>query len=159
MARTAVSARAATRHITARVTTGAKWKTFQNSASNSEGSGGCAFDSVVCGINVPVRMGRAVVLPGDLVLAKHDGVIFIPASLASAAIIKAEFTNLQDAFNFELNKAGTNGAEFEGGWNAPKFAAFKKWIDAHPDKLKMTRAEFDQFFQQATAPRGGRSGQ
>ena len=30
------------------------------------------------GINVPIRIGRAVVLPGDLVLAKRDGVIFIP---------------------------------------------------------------------------------
>ncbi len=75
------------------------------------------------GINVPVRIGRAVVLPGDLVLAKQDGVIFIPAVLAAAAVAKAEFTNLQDAFNFELNKAGTNGAEFEGGWTAQKFAA------------------------------------
>jgi 4-hydroxy-4-methyl-2-oxoglutarate aldolase len=107
------------------------------------------------GINVPVRIGRAVVLPGDLVLAKQDGVIFIPAVLAAQAVGKAEFTNLQDAFNFELNRAGTNGAEFEGGWNAQKIAAFTKWIDAHPDKLKMTRAEFDEFVKQALAPRGG----
>jgi len=110
------------------------------------------------GINVPVRIGRAVVLPGDLVLAKQDGVIFIPAILAEAAIVKAEFTNLQDAFNFELNRQGTNGAEFEGGWTAAKYAALAKWIDAHPDKLKMTRAQFDDLLKQATAPRpsGGR---
>ena len=109
------------------------------------------------GINVPVRIGRAVVLPGDLVLAKQDGVIFIPAVLASAAIGKAEFTNLQDAFNFELNKQGSNGAEFEGGWTAQKYAAFTKWIDAHPDKLKMTRAEFDELVTQAQAPRARRN--
>jgi len=94
------------------------------------------------GINVPVRIGRAVVLPGDLVLAKRDGVIFIPATLAAAAVAKAEFTNLQDAFNFELNSQGKNGAEFEGGWNTQKYAAFEKWVDAHPEKLNMTRAEF-----------------
>ena len=111
------------------------------------------------GINVPVRIGRAVVLPGDLVLAKRDGVIFIPAVMAATAIAKAEFTNLQDAFNFELNTAGKNGAEFEGGWTAQKYAAFGKWIDAHPDKLKMTRAEFDDLVKQAQAPRGGRRGQ
>lgn len=96
------------------------------------------------GINVPIRIGRAVVLPGDLVLAKQDGVIFIPALLAATAIAKAEFTNLQDAFNFELNRSGTNGAEFEGGWTKEKYAAFGKWIGAHPEKLKMTRAEFDE---------------
>jgi regulator of RNase E activity RraA len=110
------------------------------------------------GINVPVRIGRAVVLPGDLVLAKQDGVIFIPAALAANAIARAEFTNLQDAFNFELNSQGKNGAEFEGGWTAQKYAAFGKWIDAHPDKLKMTRAEFDALMTRAQAPRPGRGG-
>jgi regulator of RNase E activity RraA len=115
------------------------------------------------GINVPVRIGRAVVLPGDLVLAKQDGVIFIPASLAAAAIAKAEFTNLQDAFNFELNTQGKNGAEFEGGWNAAKLDAFEKWVNASPDKLKMTKAEFNDLLKEARTPRApagrGRGGQ
>jgi len=104
------------------------------------------------GINVPVRIGRAVVLPGDLVLAKRDGVIFIPAALAATAISKAEFTNLQDAFNFELNRQGKNGAEFEGGWTPKKFAAFEKWVDAHPEKLKMTHAEFEERLSEARTP-------
>src|ERR1700728_2063187 len=59
-------------------------------------------------INAPIRIGRAVVLPGDLVLAKPEGVIFIPAILADEAISSAEFTALQDAFNFELNREGKN---------------------------------------------------
>jgi hypothetical protein len=80
-------------------------------------------------------------------------VIFIPAILAADAIAKAEFTNLQDAFNFELNTQGTNGAEFEGGWTPKKYAAFAKWIDAHPEKLKMTRAEFDRLYAEAQTPR------
>jgi regulator of RNase E activity RraA len=105
------------------------------------------------GINVPVRIGRAVVLPGDLVVAKQDGVVFIPAALAAAAISKAEFTNLQDAFNFELNSQGKNGASFEGGWTAEKYAALGKWVDAHPEKLKMTRAEFTALLAQAGRPR------
>ena len=110
------------------------------------------------GINVPVRIGRATVLPGDLVVAKQDGVIFIPAILAEDAISHAEFTNLQDAYNFELNSKGANGAEFEGGWNAEKYAGFAKWIDAHPEKLKMSREEFDKLLKDAQAPRPGRGG-
>jgi regulator of RNase E activity RraA len=94
-------------------------------------------------INAPVRIGHATVLPGDLVLAKRDGVIFIPAILAEEAISTAEFTKLQDEFNFELNRAGSNGGAFEGGWTNAKFDAFAKWIDAHTDKLKMPRSEFD----------------
>jgi 4-hydroxy-4-methyl-2-oxoglutarate aldolase len=94
-------------------------------------------------INAPIRIGRAVVLPGDLVLVKPEGVIFIPAILAEVAISSAEFTALQDAFNFELNRAGKNGGQFEGGWTPQKYDAFSKWIDAHPDMLKMPRSEFD----------------
>jgi 4-hydroxy-4-methyl-2-oxoglutarate aldolase len=110
------------------------------------------------GINVPVRIGRATVLPGDLVLAKQDGVIFIPAPLAEDSISHAEFTNLQDSYNFELNSKGSNGAEFEGGWTAEKLAAFGKWVYAHPEKLKMSHAEFDSLLSRAEAPRQGRGG-
>jgi regulator of RNase E activity RraA len=99
-------------------------------------------------INAPIRIGHATVLPGDLVLAKRDGVIFIPAVLAEQAIASAEFTNLQDAFNFELNRSGANKGEFEGGWNAAKYDAFAKWIDANPDKLKMPRSEFDTLLKE-----------
>lgn len=107
-------------------------------------------------INSPIRIGRAVVLPGDLVLAKPEGVIFIPAILAEGAVSSAEFTNLKDAFNFELNRQGKNGAEFEGGWNAAKYAAFSKWIDAHPEMLKMPRSEFNTLLEEATRPRPAR---
>jgi regulator of RNase E activity RraA len=104
-------------------------------------------------INAPIRIGRATVLPGDLVLAKTDGVIFIPAILAEQAIVSAEFTNLEDAFNFELNRQGKNGAEFEGGWTPAKYDALAKWIDEHPDKLKMSRAQFNTILERKKYPR------
>lgn len=95
-------------------------------------------------INCPVRIGRAVVVPGDLVIANAQGVIFVPAILAEDAISSAEFENLMDSYNFELNREGKNGAQFEGGWNAEKFAGFRRWVDAHPDKLKMSHAQFEK---------------
>jgi 4-hydroxy-4-methyl-2-oxoglutarate aldolase len=104
-------------------------------------------------INAPIRIGRAVVLPGDLVLAKTDGVIFIPAILAEDAVSHAEFTNLMDDYNFELNREGKNGAEFEGGWTPAKYQGLAKYIDAHPEKLKMPRSEFDQLLKDAMNPR------
>jgi 4-hydroxy-4-methyl-2-oxoglutarate aldolase len=108
-------------------------------------------------INAPVRIGRAVVLPGDLVLAKTDGVIFIPAIMAEGAVSHAEFTNLMDAYNFELNKEGKNGAEFEGGWTPAKFQGLSKWVDAPPEVLKMPRSEFDQMLADALKPRQPRT--
>lgn len=102
-------------------------------------------------IDAPIRIGRAVVLPGDLVLAKTEGVLFIPAILAEEAISTAEFTGLKDDYNFELNREGKNGAQFEGGWNANKYDSFARWIDAHPEMLKMPRSEFDAMLVKARA--------
>ena len=109
-------------------------------------------DMTLTAINAPIRIGRATVLPGDLVLAKREGVIFIPAILAEQAIASAEFTNLEDAYNFELNKSGKNGGEFEGGWTPKKYDALVAWIDAHPDKLKMKRDEFNTILEQRKHP-------
>ena len=107
-------------------------------------------DMELTGINVPVRVGHAAVLPGDLVIGKpRQGVVFVPAILAEQAISSAEFTALTDDYNFELNREGKNKGMFEGGWNAAKYDAFAKWIDAHPEKLKMPRSEFDQLLQEA----------
>ena len=107
-------------------------------------------DMELTGIDVPVRIGQAVVLPGDLVLAKpRQGVIFIPAIVAEQAVSAAEFTALTDDYNFQLNENGKNGGQFEGGWNAAKYDAFAKWIDAHPEKLHMQRSEFDQLLKEA----------
>lgn len=106
-------------------------------------------DMELTAINAPIRIGRAIVLPGDLVLAKPEGVLFIPAILAEDAINSAEFTALTDSYNFELNQQGKNGAEFEGGWTAKKYDAFAAWIDAHPEKLKMPRSEFDALLARA----------
>jgi 4-hydroxy-4-methyl-2-oxoglutarate aldolase len=46
------------------------------------------------GINVPIRIGRATVLPGDAVLAKKGGIVFIPAHLVEEVVINAEFIAL-----------------------------------------------------------------
>ena len=105
-------------------------------------------EEITC-INCPIRIGRAVVLPGDLVIGNTQGVLFVPAILAEEAISSAEFTGLMDGYNFELNKEGRNGGQFEGGWDATKFAGFKQWVDAHPDQLKMPRDEFDKMYNAA----------
>ena len=51
-------------------------------------------------VNGPIRIGRATVVPGDAVLAKKHGVIFIPAHLLQECVISGEYTALSDEFNF-----------------------------------------------------------
>ena len=37
---------------------------------------------MLTGLNCPIRMGTASVMPGDVVLGGYEGVLFIPAHLA-----------------------------------------------------------------------------
>jgi len=53
------------------------------------------------GINVPIRIGRATVLPGDVVLAKKGGIVFIPAQLVEELVLNVEFIGLRDAFGHQ----------------------------------------------------------
>ena len=51
------------------------------------------------GINIPIRIGRAMVLPGDAVLAKKGGIAFIPAHLVEDLVLNAEFIALRNALD------------------------------------------------------------
>ena len=53
-------------------------------------------EMMVAGINVPIRIGAATVLPGDVVLAKREGVLFVPAHLAQKVVDVAAFVSLVD---------------------------------------------------------------
>ena len=44
----------------------------------------------VVGHNVPIVFGDVLVRPGDLVLADHDGIVFVPTDVAEAALTAAE---------------------------------------------------------------------
>ena len=51
---------------------------------------------MLTGINVPVRIGNATVMPGDLVLGDREGVYFIPPQLVQAVLDKADETHVHD---------------------------------------------------------------
>ncbi|MGH9721658.1 MAG: RraA family protein [Bryobacteraceae bacterium] len=51
---------------------------------------------MLTGINVPVRIGQATVMPGDVVLGDGDGLFFIPPHLVKDAIAAAESTQSRD---------------------------------------------------------------
>lgn len=52
----------------------------------------------LAGLNIPVRIGEATVLPGDVVLGTPTGVLFIPPHLALRAAERARDAQSRDAF-------------------------------------------------------------
>lgn len=106
---------------------------------------------VLMGLNTPIRMGRAIVLPGDLVIAQKEGVLFIPAHLAEKVIAISEFVALRDDFSHEMLKKGTfSTGEIDSEWGNNIREAFLKWLQQNPEKGKMTRAHLDSMMQKRT---------
>src|SRR6185436_12518151 len=54
------------------------------------------------GLNTPIRIGNAIVLPGDLVIATTEGVLFVPAHMAEQVVSTSEFVIRKDQFGFEM---------------------------------------------------------
>lgn len=103
------------------------------------------------GINVPIRIGRATVLPGDAVLAKKGGIVFIPAHLVEDVVLNAEFIALRDQFGHQRLREGKyTPGEIDQQWTDAIKNDFLKWLDQNPDKLPMTRPELDAFMKNRT---------
>jgi len=87
------------------------------------------LDVTLGGINVPVRIGPATVLPGDVVLGTPTGVIFIPPHLAELVAAAAEDVAVRDIFG-KLRLAGRvyGPAEIDVPVWAPGIEAdFQRW--------------------------------
>jgi len=96
-------------------------------------------------INHPVRIGRATVLPGDLVVAKQYGVLFIPAHLAERVIVEGEVTELRDAFGWQRLREGKYlPGQIDSRWTDEINADFKEWLKKYPN-LPMPLAEIEAF--------------
>lgn len=108
-------------------------------------------EMMVTGINVPIRIGRATVLPGDVVLAKREGVIFIPAYLVEKVVITGEFIALRDKFGHEMLRKGVyTPGQIDTRWTEEIKNAFLKWLDDNPDKIPMSREELDDYMKNRT---------
>lgn len=67
-------------------------------------------DVTLAGINLPVRIGMATVLPGDVVLGTPSGVIFIPPHLAARVAEASGDIAQRDVFGKQRLSEGTYGS-------------------------------------------------
>lgn len=108
-------------------------------------------EMVLIGLNTPIRIGHAIVLPGDLVLSEKEGVLFIPAHLAEKVIATAEFIALRDKFSHEMLKAGKfSTGEIDSEWTEPIKEAFMKWQEQNKGDAKINRSQLDEFMKKRT---------
>jgi 4-hydroxy-4-methyl-2-oxoglutarate aldolase len=81
------------------------------------------------GINRPIMIGEATVLPGDVVLARREGVIFIPPQLAEEVCTTSENVRLRDQFGHQRLREGKyTPGEIDRKWTDNIEADFQEWM-------------------------------
>jgi regulator of RNase E activity RraA len=100
-------------------------------------------------INASIRVGRAIVMPGDVVLAKKYGVIFIPAYLVEELVITSEVTALRDQFgHLRLREGKYKPGQIDSAWTDEIKKDFMNWLSNYPGKLPMPKSELDNYFKE-----------
>jgi len=108
-------------------------------------------EMVLMGLNTPLRIGNVMVLPGDLVIARREGVLFVPAHMAEQVVTTAEFVIRKDKFGYEMVKtAKYSTGQIDSQWTEEIKAEFLKFLDQHPELGKMTKAELDKVMSKRT---------
>ena len=103
------------------------------------------------GINQPLIIGEATVLPGDIVLARKEGIVFIPAHLAEDVVINAEFIQLRDKFAITKLKAGVyTPGQIDTVWTDAIKKDFLIWVKQNPGLVPLTIEELEKFMKDRT---------
>lgn len=93
-------------------------------------------DVMLMGINAPIRIGRAAVMPGDVVLGKEEGVIFIPAHLAEEVVQSSEVIRLRDQFGHQRLREGKyTPGEIDRKWTDDIEKDFSQWLKEREAEL------------------------
>jgi len=102
-----------------------------------------SISGMVCAsVNAPIRIGRVTVLPGDVVLAKRSGVIFIPPQFVVELILSVEIAALRNDFNLQRREGKIDNN-----------TDFNEWLKRQPN-LPMSKEELDAYLnRQANQPR------
>ena len=95
-------------------------------------------DTTLMGINVPIRIGHVMVLPGDVAVSDPEGITFIPPQLAQEVIDKAQMTHAVDDWGHQMLREGKyTPGEIDRKWTKPMIQEFNKWLDQKGLKLHM----------------------
>ena len=107
--------------------------------------------SMLIGINIPTRIGSVTVMPGDIVLGKREGIIFIPAHLAEKVVITAEIVRLKDMFGFQRLKEGKyTPGQIDARWSEEINDDFAKWLEDHIDELPVPKDQIEELLKGRT---------
>ncbi|MBI4531546.1 MAG: RraA family protein, partial [Candidatus Latescibacteria bacterium] len=106
---------------------------------------------MLMGINTPIRIGHATVMPGDVVLGKREGVVFIPPYLAEKVVKTSEIIHLRDAFGKARLREGVyTSGQIDARWADDIERDFSRWMEDHIDELPVPKAAIQEYLKERT---------
>ena len=119
-------------------------------------SSGPKLNSTMVGINCPTRIGKAVAMPGDVVLGRDGGVLFIPPQLAEKVVKTSEIVRLHDLFGHQRLREGKyTPGQIDAQWSDEIERDFSGWLKERIDKLPC-RGSRSKSFSRSGADKGKR---
>src|SRR5437868_10478501 len=97
---------------------------------------------MLTGINIPIRIGNATVMPGDLVVGDREGVYFIPPQFVQEVLDQADVVHIHDEWTkkkFAQGKYKSN--EIYGSPKDPKLQQeYQEYLKQRLEELRKERA-------------------
>jgi regulator of RNase E activity RraA len=109
------------------------------------------LNTTLVGINRPTRIGKAFVMPGDVVLGRDGAVMFIPPHLAEKVVKTSEIVRLRDMFGHQrLREQKYTPGQIDNRWSDEIERDFSGWLNAYIDKLPVPKAQIQEYLKMRT---------
>jgi len=96
-------------------------------------------DVTLMGINVPIRIGQTMVMPGDIVVSDPEGLTFIPPQMCKRIIEVATLIHYEDEWGHMMLREGKfRPGEIDGRWPPAIADEFNKWLESKGTTLRYT---------------------
>jgi regulator of RNase E activity RraA len=99
---------------------------------------GVRTEAMLMGINVPVKIGQAIVMPGDVAVSDREGITFIPPQFVEEVANRAELTHLIDEWgHMMLREQKYTPGEIDNRWSHAMVEEFNRWVASKGSKLRL----------------------
>jgi 4-hydroxy-4-methyl-2-oxoglutarate aldolase len=93
---------------------------------------------MLMGINVPIRIGDATVMPGDIAIGDPEGVTFVPPQLAEKVADDTEMDHLVDEWGHMMLREGKyTPGQIDNKWTKDMIEQFNAWLAKKGSRLRM----------------------
>ncbi len=109
---------------------------------------GKLLNSTMVSINGPTRIGHALAMPGDVVLGRNGGVIFIPPQLAEKVVKVSEATHLRDTFgHLRLEEKKYTAGQIDARWTPAIEDDYRAWLKQNEDHLSVSKERVEEILK------------